>query len=128
MGRRTHESIGRPLPGRLNVVVSGRSDYRPEGCIVAPSPEEAVRVAEGSGAGEAMVVGGERLYRHFLPTCEAIHLTVVEGRFDGDAWFPIEGLRESEWVVERREGWPADERNPFPHRYELLRRRRRGAD
>ncbi|QDV38464.1 Dihydrofolate reductase type 3 [Tautonia plasticadhaerens] len=122
MGRRTHESIGRPLPGRVNVVVSTRHGYQPEGCTVARSPEEALRIAADSGAEEAMVVGGERLYRHFLPTCDAVHLTVVEGQFDGDARFPIEQLLASAWTVEQREEWPADDRNPFPHRYELLRR------
>lgn len=122
MGRRTHESIGRPLPGRLNVVVSTRPDYRPEGCTVARSPEEALRIAAASGAEEAMVVGGERLYRHFLPTCDAIHLTVVEGRFEGDARFPIGELRRGDWVVKEREECPGDGRNPFPHRYERLER------
>jgi dihydrofolate reductase len=122
MGRRTHESIGRPLPGRLNIVVSSRPDFHPEGCSVARSPEEALRIAAGSGAAESFVVGGERLYRHFLPRCDAVHLTVVEGQFDGDARFPIEGLRASDWAVGRREAWPSDDRNPYPHQYVLLQR------
>jgi dihydrofolate reductase len=123
MGRRTHESIGHPLPGRLNIVVSSDPSYRIEGCSVARSPEEALRIAAESGASEAMVVGGERLYRHFLPDCDVIHLTVVEGRFEGDTRFPIDRLCPSEWELEHREEWAADHQNSFPHRFDRLRRR-----
>lgn len=98
MGRRTHESIGRALPGRRNIVVSSRTGWKPEGCVVAHSPDEALRIAAESGAEEAMVVGGEQLYQYVLPTCDTIHLTVVEGRFDGDARFPIEAIRPEQLI------------------------------
>lgn len=122
MGRRTHESIGRALPGRLNVVISGTLDQAAEGCIVARSPEEALMIARDSGADDAMIVGGERLYRHFLPRCNTLHLTIVEGHFDGDARFPIEEILPGDWHVEHHENCPQDERNAFPHRFERLRR------
>jgi dihydrofolate reductase len=123
MGRRTHESIGRPLPGRLNVVLSGTPGFRPQGCVVARSPAEAIAIGRASGADRLMIVGGERLYREFLPRCSVMHLTEVEGRFDGDARFPIEEFREADWTVEHLEDLARDDRNPHPHRYRRLRRR-----
>jgi dihydrofolate reductase len=122
MGRRTYESIGRALPGRLNLVISQTLKPLTNGCVVARSPGEAVAIARASGAVEAMIVGGEALYRQFLPECDVLHLTIVEGSFDGDARFPIESLRAADWLVEHRESWPSDERHAFAHRYERLRR------
>ena len=127
MGRRTLESIGRPLPGRLNIIITRSPSYRAEGCIVSSSPTEALAIARASGAEEAMIVGGEQLYRHFLAECETLHLTTVKAPVDGDARCPIESINNSDWIVEHREDWPPDERNPFPHRYELLRRIRPSA-
>lgn len=120
MGRRTHESIGRALPGRLNVVISQTLVQAAEGCVIARSPAEALMIAQNSGAIEAMIVGGERLYRQFLPQCDTLHLTIVEGHFDGDARFPIEEIQPAEWRVEHREDCPKDDRNPFTHHYERL--------
>ena len=124
MGRRTHKSIGRPLPGRLNVVVTRDPECRAEGCAVAHSPEDALRISAESGAIEAMVIGGEQIYRDFLPTCDAIHLTVVEGRFEGDARFPIEQLSGPAWIVEHRRTTPPTPATTYPHRYECSCRRR----
>ncbi|WP_169977946.1 dihydrofolate reductase [Tautonia rosea] len=122
MGRRTHESIGQPLPGRLNIIISRTLGPLANGCVVARSPGEALAIARASGADEVMIVGGEQLYRAFLPDCDVLHLTIVEGAFDGDARFPIEAIHPDDWIVEHRESWPSDERHAFPHRYERLRR------
>lgn len=122
MGRRTHESIGRPLPGRLNIIISESLPPLANGCVVARSPSEAMAIARATGTDEVMVVGGEALYRQFLPECDVLHLTTVEGTFDGDAHFPIKSLRPDEWVVDHREFCPTDEHHAFPHRYERLRR------
>jgi dihydrofolate reductase len=86
MGRKTHESIGRPLPGRMNIVLSRDAAFRAPGCSVAGSLEEAILAC--SGADELFVCGGEELYRQALPLAERIYLTVVHLHCDGDLFFP----------------------------------------
>ena len=93
MGRKTHESLGRPLPGRTNIILTRQQDYSAEGCLVARRPNEALELASATGAAEAMIIGGSEIYRAFLPRCGTIHLTLVEGSFEGDIFFPENPLR-----------------------------------
>jgi dihydrofolate reductase len=86
MGRRTFESIGRPLPGRPTIVLTRRPDYRVAGCQVAHSLDEAL--AACGDAAEAFICGGEGLYRQTLPLAERIYLTTVHTRCAGDTFFP----------------------------------------
>lgn len=92
MGRRTFESIGRPLPGRDNIVVSAGLTPVPAGISICASPELAVararRSAEKSGASEVMLIGGEQLYRWAMPIARRIYLTLIHAEVDGDAFFP----------------------------------------
>jgi dihydrofolate reductase len=120
MGRRTHESIGRPLPGRTNIVLSRREDYAAEGCLVARDREEALGLAATTGADEAMVIGGCEVFRDFLPLASALHATVVKGEFTGDVFFPVPVLDSPEWTVAHEESWPDDAENPHPSRYVVL--------
>lgn len=115
MGRKTFESIGRPLPGRSNIVVSRRADFRPEGVSVVDNAEQAVAlgraVAIQEGVEEVMVIGGEQLYRSLLPLAQRLYLTEVHCDIVGDAWFPPldAGWRE----VERQSGSEGDWRFSF---------------
>jgi len=86
MGRRTHESIGRPLPGRRNIVVTRQSDARWPGCTVVPSLPAALAVA--ADAPEAFVIGGAALYAEALPDASRLYLTLIDAAYDGDTWFP----------------------------------------
>ena len=87
MGRKTFESIGaKPLPGRINIVVTSDLNYRTEGCVVAHSIENALQLA--SNVPEVMIIGGASFYTQTLPYAQRIYLTVVHHAFDGDAWFP----------------------------------------
>jgi dihydrofolate reductase len=122
MGRRTHESLGRPLPGRTNIVLSRRPGFHAEGCLAAHSKEEALRLAEATGSPEAFIIGGEQVYREFLPICKTAHVTLVGGDFEGDVFFPAPLLGSSEWIVSRQEPWPADERNLHSATYLELKR------
>ena len=105
MGRKTFESIGRPLPGRTNIVVSRQPGYQPEGVTVASSAEAAVQKAEEAalkdGVDEVMVIGGEQLYRTLLPWARRLYLTEVECEVEGDAWFP--SLTQADWQELERE-------------------------
>lgn len=121
MGRKTYESIGRPLPGRLNVVVT--SGEQPEGCLAARSFEEALELPQVAKAPEVMVIGGAQLYAAALDRCEELLLTRVHGRFEGDAFFRFDPRGWERVAVEER---AADEKNPWSMSYETWRRRSRG--
>lgn len=86
MGRKTHASIGRPLPGRHNIILTANPNYRAEGCSVAHSPDEAIDLAHD--ADELMVIGGASLYEYFLSEADRLYLTLIEREFDGDTYFP----------------------------------------
>lgn len=120
MGRKTYESLGRPLPGRTNIVLTRRPAYVAEGCQVAHDRDEALALAAATGAEEAMIIGGSEVFRIFLPLASMIHLTLVEGRFDGDVHFPESVLDSPKWKVVREEPWLADEANRHDARYLVL--------
>ena len=122
------ESLGRPLPGRTNIVLTRRPDFEALGCVVVGSIDAALDQARATGADEVMVVGGGEVYREFLPLCSKIHLTLVEGDFEGDAFFPIDPLGSSDWRTIHDEPWEADERNPHEARYLVLERRAAPSD
>ena len=96
MGRKTWESIGRPLPGRRNVVVTRNADYRAEGAEVVPSLEEAFRTLADTDT--VFVIGGGEIYRQALPAADVVGLTKIDADFEGDTTFPE--LPESEWTTE----------------------------
>lgn len=86
MGRKTHESIGRPLDGRTNIVISRGRNYRSEGCRVVDSLTAALEICPD--ADEVMVIGGESIYVQALPLAKRLYLTLIDAAFDGDTYFP----------------------------------------
>lgn len=88
MGRKTFESIGRPLPGRLNIIVTRDRNYAAEGCAITHSLEDAIARAAREDNEEIFVIGGAQLYAQALPIAERLYLTLVDGTFDADAFFP----------------------------------------
>jgi dihydrofolate reductase len=114
MGRKTFQSIGRPLPGRRNVVVSRRPDYAPGGVTVARSLEEALGLAGDDP--EPFVAGGGELYAQALPLAQRLYVTHVETVVvGGDARFPE--IDPAAWREVSREAHPADTRHAFPFSY-----------
>ena len=107
MGRKTHESIGKPLPGRENIVISRDPDYRSPGCRVTDSLDSAL--AACADAGEVMIAGGAEVYRASLPLADRIYLTEVHARVNGDVHFPA--FNRLEWREESREELPAGGQN-----------------
>jgi len=118
MGRLTYESIGRPLPGRQNIVISTREGYMAEGCDVVASPTAAIAAA-GSAA-EIMVIGGGQIYRQFLPLASRIYLTRVHADIVGDAHFPP--LDDSDWSESAREEHHADGVHDYDYAFVTLQR------
>ncbi len=125
MGRKTFESIGRPLPGRTNIIVTRRRDYRPEGAVVVSSLAEALenarRVAVADGATEVMIGGGGEIYREAMPQAERLYVTHVEAAPEGDAYFPdIDPLL---WEVEQVLAIERTDRDSAPFSVKVYRRR-----
>lgn len=87
LGRKTYESIGKPLPGRANIVITRNRDFKADGCLVAGSLEEAVKMG-GELDTDVFVIGGGEIYREALPLTDKIYLTVVESDARGDVFFP----------------------------------------
>jgi dihydrofolate reductase len=117
MGRRTHESIGRALPGRKNIVLTSDRSYVAPGCTVTHSPDEALRAA---GAEEAMVIGGATLYREFLPKADRLYLTQIHREFPGDTFFPE--LDPRDWREVEREDVDADPDSGLSYSFIVLER------
>jgi dihydrofolate reductase len=118
MGRRTFDSIGRPLPGRRNIVVSRQAGREISGCTVASSLESALAVA--AGGEETCVIGGAEIYRLALPLAEVVHLTRVHATVGADTFFPA--LDAATWEEVAREDHPADARHAHPYSFVTLRR------
>jgi dihydrofolate reductase len=118
MGRKTFESIGRPLPGRDNRVITRQKDYRPEGVKVYSSLADALKepVPSGLKDDEIFVIGGGEIYTQALPFADRIHLTVIDQEFKGDAYFPdFADLNFVEVASENRY-------EPLPYRFLTLQR------
>jgi dihydrofolate reductase len=93
MGRSTFESIGRPLPGRLNIVITQNTSYKVEGVTVVHSIEEAIEAANNHHE-EVMIIGGEQIFKEVLPYADLLYITLIEHEFEGDTFFPS---YEQEW-------------------------------
>jgi dihydrofolate reductase len=107
MGRKTFESIGKPLPGRTNIVITTDPSYVVEGCVAAHSLEEAL--AATGAADEVFIIGGAQIYELALPKVQTLYLTKVHGAFEGDTFFPV--LNEAEWNLIGSEDHAKDEKN-----------------
>jgi len=115
MGRKTFESIGKPLPGRHNIVVTRDPNYRRDGVTVVHDVDAALAAA--APAPEVMVIGGSELFRTLLPRAGRVHLTWVHGNIEGDVHWPA--LDEREWSVVEREVHAADERHAWAMTFEV---------
>jgi dihydrofolate reductase len=118
MGRKTWDSIGRPLPGRQNIVITRQAGFVAEGCDVVASADEAI--AATAGADEVMVIGGSQVYSLFLPNAERLYLTRVHAEVAGDAFFPQ--IDESQWSLVNDEPHSADDRNAFDYSFRTYER------
>ena len=119
MGRKTYVSIGRPLPGRQNIVLTRSTDVQIEGVTVVNSIEDAMKAAQD--VEEVMVIGGSSIYELVLPEVDRMYLSFVDGEFEGDAWFPE--FDEAEWEVIDEKAQAADEKNAQACRFVTYQRK-----
>lgn len=111
MGRKTYESIGKPLPNRRNIIITRNSDYKIEGCEVANSLGEALMLCNN----DCFIIGGGEIYKQSLPLADKLYLTVINEYFDGDTYFPEIG---NDWVKVSREDHEPDDKNK--HKYSFI--------
>ncbi len=116
MGRKTHESIGRPLPGRENIIITRDKTYQAEGCTVLNSIDEIFEYCEG--VEEVMITGGSEIYKYTLEQATRLYLTEVHTEIEGDTFFPE--FNRSDWSEVSREAFTADEKNEFDYSFVLL--------
>lgn len=119
MGRKTYESIGRPLPNRTNIVISRNPDFKADGVVVVPSIEAAIEHAENvnliNGEDEVMIIGGATIYEAALPQADRLYLTHVHAKVEGDAYFPKVDFTQFE--EKGREDYQASETNPYDYSF-----------
>lgn len=125
MGRKTHESIGRPLPGRTNIVITRDDSFQAEGCKIVHSLAEAIELAESicliDGGDEVIVMGGAQIYGLALADADRLYLTEVHAEVEGDAFFPE--LDKQFWQEVAREDYKAEGPNPYDYSFLALDRK-----
>jgi dihydrofolate reductase len=120
MGRKNYESIPekyRPLPERINIIVSRNPDYNAPACILVNSIEAAIDEAKKLNINEAFIIGGGEIYRQSMHLADKLYLTRVHGDFDGDTYFDSPGIEE--WKLVSSRAYPVDEANKWNHTYKL---------
>lgn len=121
MGRKTFESIGKPLPNRTSIIISRNTDYLVEGCIVVSSLEEAIEKAKEIETEEAFIIGGAQIYALALDMADTVYLTQVHHNFEGDAFFPV--LDINIWTETERKSFQPDEKHAYAFDFVTLEKR-----
>ncbi len=118
MGRKTYDSIGKPLPNRRNIVITRQSGLQIEGVEVVGSLEEAIALCKAEN--EVFVIGGAEIYQTALPLTQKIYLTTIHESFEADAFFPE--INANEWLETEKESHDPDEKNALGYTFSTLRR------
>jgi len=119
MGRKTYDSIGRPLPNRTNIVITRNSEFKAEGVQVVSNLQAAIDLAKEvnfiNGVEEVMIIGGASIYKEALPQAERLYITHVHADVEGDAYFPEVDF--SQWKESSRDDYTASEKNPYDYSF-----------
>ena len=120
MGRKTYESIGKPLPNRTNIIVTRNADLRVEGCLVVTSLNDAIEYAKQQNETELMIIGGGSIYMDTIGICDKVYLTRIDHVFNADTFFPEIPL--SKFKLTKAEKYQPDEKNIYPYTFEVWER------
>ena len=121
LGRKTYESIGKPLPGRQMIVITRDQAFHAEGCLICHSIEDAISLARQRGEQEVFVCGGAGIYAQTIGLADKLYLTLVDTKVDADTFFPE--FDKTEWDEMEKRVHPADGNNPFSFTLKILKRR-----
>ncbi len=113
MGRKTYESLGKPLPNRTNIVVTRNTDFKPKGCVVVNSFKKAIDAAKADD--KPFILGGAQIYKQALAVADILDLTFVHHNFEGDVFFPEIDLKI--WKETSRQDFKADEKNKYDYSF-----------
>ena len=117
MGRNTYESMKKDLPGRINIVLTKKTDWHPENVFVTHSIEEAVAKAKESETKEIFIIGGGEIFKQTMTIVDRIYLTRVHTTVEGDTSYPEPDI--SKWKKIKEDSFPADEKNNYPYTFEV---------
>lgn len=121
MGRKTYESTGRPLPGRTNIVITHREDWKADGVMVVHSMEEALKAAAATDAKEAFIIGGGEIFKDNISQVDKIYITRVHAKIEGDAYFPE--IDPTVWKIISNLDFPVDDRHKYAYSFQLWQRK-----
>jgi dihydrofolate reductase len=116
MGRKTFESLNKPLPGRMNIVITRQADWKAEGVASATSLKDALHKAEAANFKEVFVIGGGEIYKEAFHQAAIIYLTRVHATINGDTFFPA--IHETEWELVSNEDFEADEKHQYAYSFQ----------
>lgn len=116
MGRKTFESVNKPLPGRFNIVITRQAGWKAEGVIVAADLNEALKKAAETNCKEVFIIGGGEIYKQGIEIAGKIYLTRVHAVLDGDTFFPV--VDESKWQLNANQDFAADDKHKFAYSFQ----------
>ncbi|MBL0357451.1 MAG: dihydrofolate reductase [Chitinophagaceae bacterium] len=120
MGRKTFEALKKPLPGRINIVITRQPGWQAEGTITASELNDAIKKAEATNCKEACVIGGGEIYKQSIAVADIIYLTRVHASLEGDTSFPV--INENEWELVSNEDFENDEKHQYAYSFQKWRR------
>ena len=116
MGRKTYEDVNKPLPGRINVVITRNKDWKAEDTITASDVQDAIQKASTANCNEVFIIGGGEVFKQSMELADRIYLTRVHTTIDGDAFFPV--IDDTKWDLVFNEDFPADEKHAFAYSFQ----------
>jgi dihydrofolate reductase len=117
MGRKTFESVNKPLPGRTNIVVTTKADWEAGGVIRVSSLEEGIQKAAETNSKQVFIIGGGEIYKQSMDIASSIYITRVHAHIDGDTFFPV--IDESKWQLTSNQDFEADEKHAYRYSFQI---------
>ena len=117
MGRKTYESVDKPLPGRFNIVITRQSDWKAAGVIPASDLQDALKKAAETNCHEIFVIGGGEIYKQSIEIADKIYMTRVHASFDADTFFPE--IDENKWQLTANQDFPVDEKHKYAYSFQI---------
>ncbi len=121
MGRKTFESVNKPLPGRTNIVITSKAGWSAEGVLVAKNLEDAISQAKAANFKEIFVIGGGEIYKQTMPLADFIYITRVHANFEADTFFPV--IDETLWQLTHNTDFIADEKHAYDFSFQTWQRK-----
>ena len=121
MGRKTYQSVDKPLPGRFNIVITRQADWKAEGVIVYKNLQGALKKASETNCNEVFVIGGGEIYKWAIDIADKIYITRVHASFDADTFFPV--VDESKWQLTSNKDFEVDEKHKYAYSFQVWERK-----